>query len=192
MPDARPLCFIDLETTGKEPLKHEIVEIGCVVVRQEDLSVLYEFEAKALPERIEDADPESLEINGYNSDEWKNASPLCDVIRQFLDVARGSSLVGQNVSFDWSFLEVAFARCGIGRRELEEAFGYTRWDTKSIAAGIVLKPQEPLHEKRLSLKRLTEELGVPFEKGHRALTDARAAFLVYKKLRERAAEKANA
>lgn len=189
MPDIRNLCVVDLETTGKEPLKHEIIEIGCVMVRQEDLAALKEFEVKVRPEKIQDADPEALEINGYNSDEWKQAIPLCDAIQQFLDAARGCTLVGHNVSFDWSFLEVAFAHCKISRKELEDAFGYTRWDTKSLAGTVLLKPAEPLHDKRLSLRRLTQELGVPFEKGHRALVDARATFEVYKKLRERAETK---
>jgi len=29
-----PLAFIDLETTGLNPDTHEIIEIGCLVVRQ--------------------------------------------------------------------------------------------------------------------------------------------------------------
>ena len=50
------LAFIDIETTGLNLLKHEIIEIGCVLTTPE-LKVIEEFELKIKPEHIENADP---------------------------------------------------------------------------------------------------------------------------------------
>ena len=42
------LAFIDIETTGLNMLKHEIIEVGCVLATPE-LEVIEEFELKIKP-----------------------------------------------------------------------------------------------------------------------------------------------
>ena len=76
------LAFIDIETTGLSPLKHEIIEIGCVLVSP-DLKVLEEFELKIKPENIEAADPLSLKINHYNERDWQKALTLGKAMKFF-------------------------------------------------------------------------------------------------------------
>ena len=46
------LAFIDIETTGLNLLKHEIIEIGGVLTTPE-LNVLEEFELKIKPEEVD-------------------------------------------------------------------------------------------------------------------------------------------
>jgi DNA polymerase III epsilon subunit-like protein len=48
-------AFIDIETTGLNLLKNEIIEIGCVLTTQ-NLEVIEEFELKIKPERISRAE----------------------------------------------------------------------------------------------------------------------------------------
>ena len=53
------LAFIDIETTGLSPEKHEIIEIGIVIAKQQDGivgDVLEEIELKIKPERIDEAE----------------------------------------------------------------------------------------------------------------------------------------
>ena len=50
------LAFIDIETTGLNLLKHEIIEIGCVLTTP-DLKVIEDFELKIKPENIEECQP---------------------------------------------------------------------------------------------------------------------------------------
>src|SRR3989344_5331456 len=70
------LAFVDVETTGFDIDKHEVIQIGVVVVSQDwvgikpNFEIIDEFEIKVKPERIEDADKESLHVNGYNETEW--------------------------------------------------------------------------------------------------------------------------
>ena len=49
-------AFIDIETTGLNLRKHEIIEIG-VVLTTPTLEIIEEFEIKIKPENIESADP---------------------------------------------------------------------------------------------------------------------------------------
>ena len=69
------LAFIDIETTGLNFLKHEIIEIGCVVTTP-NLEIIEEFELKIKPENIENADPVALKVNHYNSSDWEGAMSL--------------------------------------------------------------------------------------------------------------------
>jgi DNA polymerase III epsilon subunit-like protein len=67
----KKLAFIDLETTGMDPLKHEIIEIGCLLAKLDDKGQYVElesFELKVKPEHIETAEQEALRVNGYDED----------------------------------------------------------------------------------------------------------------------------
>ena len=69
------LAFIDIETTGLNFFKHEIIEIGCVLTTP-SLEVIEEFELKIKPQKIENADPVALKITHYNEEDWKSGSDL--------------------------------------------------------------------------------------------------------------------
>ena len=60
-----PLAFTDLETTGDIFTKHEILEIGLVVVNQKTLEVIDELNLKIKPLYIENVVPAALAKNGY-------------------------------------------------------------------------------------------------------------------------------
>ena len=74
-------AFIDIETTGLNLLKHEIIEIGCVLTTP-SLKVIEEFELKIKPEYIENADPVALKVNHYDVDNWKDAQSLKDGMKR--------------------------------------------------------------------------------------------------------------
>jgi len=65
-------AFIDIETTGLNLEKNEVIEIGCVLATPL-LEVIEEFELKIKPEHIENADPVALKVNHYNEKDWENS-----------------------------------------------------------------------------------------------------------------------
>src|SRR3989344_5691524 len=99
-------AFIDIETTGLNLIKHEIVEIGCVLTTPE-LEIIGEFELKIKPERLDDADPVSLKISHYEPEKWADALPLEEAIKIFAEKVQGAIMVWHNVAFDAGFLESA-------------------------------------------------------------------------------------
>src|SRR3990167_4775619 len=121
------LAFIDLEMTGLNPEKHEIIEVGAVITTPR-LRVLEEFDFKVKPLYIENADRVSLKVSNYNEDDWAGAQPLPEVLKILNEKAKGCIMVGHNVAFDSLFLETAFARAGI-----INAMHYHKLDTVSIA-----------------------------------------------------------
>ena len=196
------LCFLDLETTGHDPLKkydkalipwHEIIEIGVIIADPLKLNMLGEFEVKVKPDYPERCLPNLINeftqraING----EWDNAESLDDAIRQLFDYCRRFNslliLAGQNFSFDWSFLSVAFALCAINESEWSKLFHYSRLDVRSMAVQEFHNPKTQLNPAEYSLRNniFSDKLGIPMESyPHKALNGARQSFMVYKKIKE--------
>jgi len=183
MPTLSPfrLAFVDLETTGLDPDKHEIVELGCIVVEQKvvagkppQIEVVSEFEYKIKPEHIELADPEALQINGYNSADWLFAVDLPQALKVFAEKTVGAIMVAQNVTFDYSFLRQAFAKTGVTNR-----MGYHRFDLVSMA---FIKLSQKPEVTRFSLRALADYFQIKNERAHTALSDTRVALEIYKKL----------
>lgn len=169
------LAFIDIETTGLDVVKHEIIEIGCVLTTP-DLKVIEEFELKIKPERIEDADPVSLKISHYKEEGWKDARNLKGAMQIFSEKVKDHIMVGQNVAFDSGFLEHAFSETRV-----MNSMHYHKLDTVSIAWAKLHKEPDLEH---FSLRELCVRFGIKNEHAHTALSDARATFELYKKLME--------
>ena len=119
----KKLAFIDLETTGLSPKKHEILEIGYILAEQVPqegrgpvLRILETFDTKVAPERIGEADPTALKINGYNEEGWRGAMPLEKALRYLAEKTSGAIVVGHNVDFDLGFLRAGFARFDIRKQ----------------------------------------------------------------------------
>jgi DNA polymerase III epsilon subunit family exonuclease len=177
------LAFIDVETSGLDVDRHEIIELGCVLVRQipqdgqgSRLEVVEEFEYRIFPEHLEDADPESLMINGFTAERWADAIPLEVAMEKFSEKVRGASFVAHNVSFDLAFVEKAFKKSGV-----KNLMHYHKIDTISLAFAILYHNPEV---QKFSLRALCEYFEIKNENAHTALSDARATFEVYKKLLE--------
>ena len=169
------LAFIDIETTGLNVLKHEIIEIGCVL-SSPSLEVIEEFELKIKPEHIEDADPVSLKISHYDSLKWSEAYTLKKAMKIFSKKVKDSIMVGQNVAFDSGFLEHAFSKTNISN-----TMHYHKLDTISLAWAKLHRDPDLDH---FSLREMCVRFGIKNEHAHTALSDARATFLLYKKLME--------
>ncbi len=184
MQQDKNLAFIDIETTGLDPTRHEIIEIGCVIaVPQPALlgpgtyTIARELEIKIIPTHIETAEPKALEVNGYHKRDWSDAVPLQQAMETLCAATQGAVMVAQNVSFDWSFLVKA---AGETRVPLDRALWWHKVDIGSMAMGkFVGKVDAP---KRYNLRGFCEHFGIKNTDAHTALSDTRATFEIYKKL----------
>lgn len=156
------LAFIDTETTGLDPSKHEVIEIAFHIV--EDGKLLHWFQSKIRPQRIEDADQKALEINGYaaNSESWSQAPTMEEVGPVILPLLRGCILVGHNVSFDEEFLKQNLQRASVLGK-----IPYHKIDTVTL----VYEHLFPLGLQKASLDSVRDFLGWPKEGAHTAMRD---------------------
>jgi DNA polymerase III epsilon subunit family exonuclease len=166
-------AFIDIETTGLNVLKHEIIEFGCVLSTPGG-DLIEEFELKIKPEHIEDADPVSLKVNHYDVKDWEGALGLEEAIKIITEKTKDCIMVGHNVSFDSLFLEYAFAKM-----QIANTMHYHKLDTISMAWAKLHNEPDVEH---FSLREMCLRFGIKNERAHTALSDARATFELYKKL----------
>lgn len=120
MPQLPPLTVFDVETTGLDPRKgHRIVEIAGVRIENGVMRRETAFHSLVNPERS--IPWEVRQIHKITDEELVNAPTIMTVLPQFLDFARGSTLVAHNAAFDKNFLEVEKEFCW-GYVELPEVF----------------------------------------------------------------------
>jgi len=175
------LAFIDTETTGLDPQRHEVIQIGIVLARQiprdngmgPTIEKIEEIDMKIKPERIEDADEEALRINGYNEAEWMFAPDLKNAMEFIAKKLEGTIQVSHNLTFDAPFLEKCFEKAG-----MENTMKRYKLDTISIAFARLYNRDDV----KYSLKYLCDLFQVKNDNAHTALSDARALYEVYKKM----------
>jgi ATP-dependent DNA helicase DinG len=168
---SRSLVFIDTETTGLLPTRHELVEVAWAI---EDGPV----QRLVLPHAFIDPDPVALKVNGYLDrdlyDQTTWATP-----RQVMDLAEalaGNTLVGANPAFDAGFLSAYFDRNGL----VSAPWHYRLLDIQAYGMAVLRLTEMPgLAE----LVRLLTERGftVP-ESDHTAAADVKATRAVFRLL----------
>ena len=156
---------LDLETTGVEPEKDEIIEIGAVQFRGDE--VLGTFQTMVNPRR---AIPEFVrQLTGITQREVDAAPPLSAVAGDLAAFLGRYPIVGHSIGFDLAFL----SRAGL-------PLPNPRHDTMELAS--VLFP----NAKGYALTALADMVGITYGRAHRAVEDARMSQALYVALLRRA------
>ncbi|MBI2886269.1 MAG: 3'-5' exoribonuclease, partial [Chloroflexi bacterium] len=156
---------LDLETTGLDPQQDEIIEVGAV--KFTETGVLDTFHALVKPRRPL---PYAIQLlTGITSQDLQDAPPFAVIAGDLLLFLGQHHLVGQNASFDLSFL----ARAGLELRN-------PVFDTLELSK--ILLPRLP----ERNLTALAGHLGVSYPVKHRAVADATATRAVFLALWQRA------
>ncbi|MGQ9712274.1 MAG: helicase C-terminal domain-containing protein [Desulfotomaculales bacterium] len=158
-------CFVacDLETTGTDPQRDEIIEVCLLKVRRGEVTdqlVTLVRPSAPLPSPIE-------RLTGISAAHLSRAPAWTEVrprVRTFLG---GLPLLGHNVSFDAAFL----------KRWGADTFG-PLLDTAALAR--IVLPVAPSYR----LETLCRMLHIPLEASHRAAPDAAAAVHLFGALRD--------
>lgn len=157
---------IDLETTGLNPKKDKIIEIGAVkVVKGKVVDTFETFvnPHRPLEERIQ-------QLTGIDSKDLEGAKDITEILPSVLEFVGEEVLLGHSILFDYSFLKKA----AVDQKVKFERLGV---DTLKIARKFL-----PDLESR-SLDYLCKYYDIP-HKAHRALEDAKATVALYHKLKE--------
>ncbi len=146
----------DLETTGFDPKREAIIEIGAVLVKDGMIQPQH-FSTFADPQRI--LSPKTVALTGITDDMVQGAPSQEEAVRAFLDFAGDRPLVAHNADFDMSFIRQAAA-------DLDIPFASTSVDTLSLARR--LYPEL----KNYKLDTIAEHLRLGDFNHHRAEDDA--------------------
>jgi DNA polymerase III epsilon subunit-like protein len=180
-----PLVFIDVETTGLDPERAELWEVGAIV-RHEATPQAHQVEKSyhwfLSPQHLETATPEALAIGGYYerhpygdnfaSDGLVQLQEIAnphDFSRDFERLTRGATLVGANVRFDERFLNDY-----LRRYHRVPGWFFRMIDVEALTQGYMGL------ERPTGLAKCANLLEIPNEyDAHTALDDAKLARDVY-------------
>lgn len=110
---SRPVGIFDLETTGLDPERHEILEFGAVILTS-DFKFKRAINYRLIPEHLDQAEPKALEVNGYTPERWQHAISQTEGITKLLNFLSVCGVVfAFNSTFDYGFLEFSVRRLGI-------------------------------------------------------------------------------
>ena len=167
------LLFVDVETTGLDPTKHELLEVAARRTSPDGQTILGEYTAKLRPLNLAAAEPKALEVNKYSEEEWAPEKCVARdvVVKELHRIAQNCVLVGHNVSFDEGFLRALFYQAN-----LQPPWGYHKVDTVALAWPLyVTKPDL----EGVSLVKLAKYLELPTQPVHRAAADVAACHALY-------------
>ena len=168
------MIVLDIETTGLDPRRHSIIEVGAID---------FDCPGNCFNERCQiwdgaEIDLKALEINGLTLDEIQDQTSftekeLISRFRIWTDQIEDKTIAGQNVDFDINFLNKSSTRCG-----LNLSLGKRKVDQHSIVYAHFLKRniRLPLIDgfSDLNSDMIMNYVGLPPEpKPHRAINGAR-------------------
>ncbi|HET7375941.1 MAG TPA: exonuclease domain-containing protein, partial [Anaerolineae bacterium] len=164
---SRIIVSLDLETTGLDPQRDTILEIGAVKFRDDE--ILDRFSTLINPARS--IPPKISELTGIRDKDVAAAPLLLSVLPGLKSFVRDLPIIGHNIAFDLGFLQK------------QHLFGDNLAVDTFELAGILIP-----HAERYGLGSLARAVGVDLPATHRALEDAEVTRALYLKMFERACD----
>lgn len=150
--------IVAIETTGFNPKNDEIIEVGGVKVRGNEITSIFQS-------LIKPRNPISYYIShltGITNEMVADASPVIEVLDSFISFAADTVLIGTNANFNINFL---YDHC-------EEHLGYYLKNDFIDILGLYRKKQIPVQNQNLLVS--CEKCAIRNTNTHRALSDCLA------------------
>jgi DNA polymerase III alpha subunit (gram-positive type) len=121
--DGYKLCFIDVETTGTDPKRHNIFQLSARITDSTAENVLDQINLTFVPHSLDEYENGALEKTGYSLDDMRNLSmsseeayskfvTFCDAHVSRFDKKDKMHFVAYNAQFDSNFVREWFAKNG--------------------------------------------------------------------------------
>ena len=148
---------LDLETTGLDFEKDEIIEVALVRFENGVESESVDYLVKPVNAQLR---PFIENLTGIYNADIENAEPFAAVAQKIYSFIGDLPIVAHNAMFDSKFLKQTFAKVGISFEN------HPVWDSLTVSR--IAYQNVPNHR----LDTLVQELGIERSRAHRALPDA--------------------
>jgi DNA polymerase-3 subunit epsilon len=159
--DAR-YCVVDLEMSGLDPRRHEIISFAALPVEEGRIRLDGAVHGLARPTRplVEDA----IRVHGIRTADLEHAPPLAEAVADLLEAMTGRVLVAHHAAVERAFLGVALrsARVRLRGPIVDTALVARLWLTERDGAAPA----------PMSLGGLARACGLPVHSPHTAIGDA--------------------
>jgi len=152
---------VDIEVNNSKPQKGQVIEIGAVKIK--DLKIVDSFDFLIYADDV----PIFVErVTGINQKMLQNEKSQKEILKKFRLFLGDAVFIAHPADFDFNFLNYQFEKENLGKL-LNRHLCTLALSQKTIEA------------KRYGLKYLMEELNLPEETHHRALSDAKTTARVF-------------
>jgi len=122
--EAARFCAIDIETTGLDPKKDEMIALACMPICHLRIRVCDTFYTLIKPKQYSFS---AMKYHGISRDNLRGAPVFEEVADEILNVLDGI-LIGHTVEFDLGFLKMNFKKSGVNfKRECLDIARVERW-----------------------------------------------------------------
>lgn len=158
-------CSLDIETSGFDPLKNEVLEVGLAFFNATDdgLKITKEYTKVFKPKG--EVPSNILGLTGITQEELDKAKPFEKYKEELQENLKDAVIVGHNVIFDIKFLE-----------SLGIEFSGEIIDTLDLVQFIL-----PTHHS-YNLENIMHTFGIEHKEAHRALPDSKASVRVLERM----------
>ena len=166
------VCF-DCETTGLNPKIDDIISIGAVKIKGNNIDIQNKFERFVKPKNAAMMS-EAIKIHHIREVDLLNAEDIDDVIKEFLDFVGNRPLVGYYLSFDIAMVN----------KYIKPKIGITLPNQANEVSSIYYDKVSKYHnvDVDLKFKTIMDNLDIPLMRAHDATNDAIMTALIYIKL----------
>ena len=155
-------CVVDLELTGPDPDRHEIVSFGAVPIERGRVRLGDAVAGLVRPTR--EISEEAILVHGIRAVDLATAPQLSDAIGPLVEVMTDRVLVAHSAAVERAFLGRALRPLGVRlRRPIADT---------ELLGKLWLYERDGHWWGRVPLSALARELGLPAERPHDALGDA--------------------
>jgi DNA polymerase-3 subunit epsilon len=157
-----PYCVVDLELSGLDPRRHEIISFGALPI--DDGRVRLEGAVSGLVRPTRPLAEEAIRVHGIRAADLADAPPLAEALDPLLHAMAGRVLVAHHAAVERAFLAPALRRLGLRLRGpvLDSA----------VLARLWLAERDGALPGRMTLVEVARECGLPVHSPHTAIGDA--------------------
>jgi DNA polymerase III subunit epsilon len=165
---------VDLELTGLDPSRDEIVSFGAVTVSRGRVELQDAVYRVVRPARM--PDPDTIRIHGLRESDLEDAPPLDEAIEELLGAITGRALVAHVATVEAGFLSAALRRRSLDLRNPVVDTAALAGELKRLRREPPLGRSEDDHPgvpiSSPGLSELARALGMPVHRPHTADGDA--------------------
>ena len=165
-------AVVDLETTGLEPRRDEIISFACVPVLDGRVAIGEAVEATVRPRKMPRA--ESIRIHGLREADLESAPPLAEALDTMLEALSGRVLVAHAAWVEAGFLGPALKRAGLELRGPALDTAVLAYRVPRLAEVVETTRPAP-SDTSPGLSRAAWAMGLPVHRPHHASGDALTA-----------------
>jgi DNA polymerase-3 subunit epsilon len=179
----KDLLLIDIEATGLDAGRHEIIQLAGILLDKKTLKEKEAFSSFVKPTRWKNRDPESMAVNKIVFDQVKDAPNLKSTLEKF------NKTFGRNVilSYYVGIMDITFLQAAYKRAKMKWPFDYHTFNIWSLFYPYLAAKNQLKNKKDFSGFNLGDlvkkfKIKVNKEQLHDALVDCRVEAEVLRKI----------